>query len=111
MYIYIKRHNIHTIYMYIYKKRHNIYMYIYKKRDNIHTIYMYIYMHAYYTQVNICIHVHTCMRRLRLVGSLKVYVSFTEYSLFYKALLQQRPIILRSLLIVATPYTYLEYVP
>ena len=37
---------------------------------------------------------------LRLVGSLKVQVSFTEYRLF---LLQKRPIILRSLLIVATP--------
>jgi len=34
----------------------------------------------------------------RLVGSLKLQVSFAEYSLFYRALL--RPIILRSLLIV-----------
>jgi len=40
----------------------------------------------------------------RLVGSLKLQVSFAEYSLFYRALLQKRPIILRSLLIVATPY-------
>ena len=39
---------------------------------------------------------------LRLVGSLKLYVSFAEYSLLYRALLQKRPIILRSLLIVAT---------
>jgi len=31
-----------------------------------------------------------------------------EYSLFYRALLQKRPIILRSLLIVATPYTYIH---
>jgi len=30
---------------------------------------------------------------LRLVGSLKLYVSFAEYSLFYRALLQKRPII------------------
>jgi len=41
---------------------------------------------------------------LRLVGSLKLQVSFAEYSLFYWALLLKRPIILRSLLIVATPY-------
>ena len=34
----------------------------------------------------------------------KLQVSFAEYSLFYRALLQKRPIILRSLLIVATPY-------
>ena len=40
---------------------------------------------------------------LRLVGSLKLQVSVAEYSLFYRALLQMRPIILRSLLIVATP--------
>jgi len=41
---------------------------------------------------------------LRLVGSLKLQVSFAEYRLFYRALLQKRPVILRSLLIVATPY-------
>ena len=41
---------------------------------------------------------------LRLVGSSKLYVSFAEYRLFYRALLQKRPIILRRLLIVATPY-------
>ena len=42
---------------------------------------------------------------LRVVGSLKFYVSFAEYGLFYRALLQKRPLICRSLLIVATPYT------
>ena len=41
---------------------------------------------------------------LRLVGSLKLQVSFAEYNLFHMALLQKRPMILRSLLIVATPY-------
>jgi len=41
---------------------------------------------------------------LRLVGSLKLQVSFAEYRLFYRALLQKRPIILKSLLLVATPY-------
>ena len=41
---------------------------------------------------------------LGLVGSLKLQVSYVEYRLFYRALLQKRPIILRSLLIVATPY-------
>ena len=44
------------------------------------------------------------MGRLRLVGSLRSWVFFAEYGLFYRALLQRRPIILRSLLIVATPY-------
>jgi len=52
-------------------------------------------------------HKHIRMERmewLRLVGSSKLQVSFAEYSLFHRALLQKRPIILRSLLIVATPY-------
>ena len=44
---------------------------------------------------------------LRLVGFLKLQVSFAEYSLFYRSLLQKRPMILRSLLIVATLYLYI----
>ena len=43
---------------------------------------------------------------LRLVGSLKSSVSFAECHLFHRALLQKRPIILRSLIIVATPCTH-----
>jgi len=43
------------------------------------------------------------IRWLRLVGSTKLQVSFAEYGLFYRACLQKRLIILRSLLIVATP--------
>ena len=45
---------------------------------------------------------------LRLVGSLKLDVSFAEYSLFDGALLQKRPIVLRSLLIIATPEIYIH---
>ena len=41
---------------------------------------------------------------LRSVGSIKLSVSFAEYSLFYRALLLKRPIILSILLTVATPY-------
>ena len=40
---------------------------------------------------------------LRWVGSIKLQVSFAEYSLFYRALLQKRPIVLWILLTVATP--------
>ena len=40
-----------------------------------------------------------CMGSLQFVGSLKSLVSFAEHRLFYMALLQKRPIILRSLLI------------
>jgi len=38
---------------------------------------------------------------------LKLWVSFADYRLFYRAVLQKRPSILRSLLIVATQYEFL----
>jgi len=61
-----------------------------------------IWMRSCHTSIN---HVKDIgMGWLRLVGSLKWQVSFAEYCLFYRALLQKRPIILRSLLIEATPY-------
>jgi len=41
---------------------------------------------------------------LRLVGSLKLQVSFVKETYKRDDILQKRPIILRSLLIVATPY-------
>jgi len=40
---------------------------------------------------------------LRLVGSLKLWVAFADYHLFYGALLQKRPVILSILLTEATP--------
>ena len=43
---------------------------------------------------------------LRSVGSIKLYVSFAEYRLFRRALLQKRPIILYILLSEATPYKH-----
>jgi len=52
----------------------------------------------------ICVTLPLDMKWLRLVGSLELSVSFAEYSLFYRALLQKRRIMLRSLLIIATPY-------
>jgi len=42
---------------------------------------------------------------LQSVGSIKSQVSFAEYRLFCRALLQKRPIILSILLTKATPYT------
>ena len=57
--------------------------------------------------------VHRCLWYgvgwLRFVGSFKFYASFAEYGLFDRALLQKRPIILRSLLIVATPYIEIRH--
>jgi len=40
---------------------------------------------------------------LRLVGFFNLQVSFAEYRLFNRAILQKRPVILRCLLIEATP--------
>ena len=42
---------------------------------------------------------------LRLVGSLKLWVPFATEPYKRDNILQKRPVILRSLLIVATPYT------
>jgi len=41
---------------------------------------------------------------LRSVGSIKLYVSFAEYRLFYRTLLQKRPVIVSILLTEATPH-------
>jgi len=41
------------------------------------------------------------LRQIRLI---KLQVSFAEYCLFYRALLQKRPIVSSILLIEATPY-------
>jgi len=43
---------------------------------------------------------------LHVVGSLKLYVSFTKEPYKRHVILQKRPIILRSLLIVVTPYDF-----
>jgi len=40
---------------------------------------------------------------LQLVGSIKSWVSFAEYGLFYRAIVQKRPVILSILLPKATP--------
>jgi len=59
------------------------------------------------TQHRISLHIGH-MGWLRLVGPLKLHVYFAEFRLFSRALLQKRPIILRSLLIVATSYHILH---
>jgi len=43
------------------------------------------------------------------VGSLKLYVSFAKEPCKRDHILQKRPMILRSLLIVATPYVYIAH--
>jgi len=56
----------------------------------------------------ICVTWSIHMGWLRLVGSLKLYISLENIGLFYRALLQKIPIILRSLLAKATPYQWCE---
>jgi len=55
---------------------------------------------------------------LRRVDSLQLYVSFAEYRLFSRAVLQKKPFSLGSLLILATPklqkdrhHKYMFYIP
>jgi len=50
-------------------------------------------IHAPHVSLTMCHIYETCiiyMGWLRLVGSFKLYVSFAEYTLFYRALLQKR---------------------
>ena len=115
IYIYVCIYIHIQMYMYVYTRIQ--YMYIY--------VYIYVFTGTYiivqiYTSIFIylstLIHIHrythvhtyTGMGWLRLVGSLKWQVSFAEYRLFYRALLQKRPIIVRSLLTIATPYMHLD---
>ena len=95
-------------------------------RTNIHThTHTQTHTHAY---TRACTHTHTHTRSLsgtpcrelstgsfqkdmtmgwlRSVGSITLQVSFAEYCLFYRSLLQKRPIILSILLTVATPQEY-----
>jgi len=46
---------------------------------------------------------------LRLVGSVELHVSFAKEPYKRDYILQKRPVILRSLLIVATAYVYSRY--
>jgi len=68
------------------------------------SIFTRVYICIFYRYAYACEHTGYGMGWLRFVGSLKLQVSFAEYSLFYRALFQKRPKILRSLLIVATLY-------
>ena len=75
--------------------------------------YMRMYLGSRFPSLSFPLHFILCIHTipmgwLRLVGSLKSQVSFAEYRLFYRALLQKRPMILRSLPIVATPYAYMH---
>ena len=75
---------------------------------------MHIHTHTH-TRVRAHIHIHTlsfCLTHsmgwLQLVGSLKLYVSLENIGLYCRALLQKRPKLLRSLLVIAIPYPSLS---
>ena len=74
-------------------------------------VYSYVYTCTFkYSYVDTYTYIH--MGWLRLVGSIKLQVSFAEYHFFYRALLQKRPIMLSILLVAATPpYTYFMHSP
>jgi len=80
----------------------DFYTYVYINID----FYTYDCLHKYRfgnTDKSVCIS-HFGMGWLRLLGFLQWWVSFAELRFFYRSLLQKRPRILRSLLIVATLY-------
>ena len=52
-------------------------------------IYVYIYTYIYTSPIGVQCGLVGDGGQLGLVGSLKLYVSFAEYSLFYRALLQR----------------------
>jgi len=54
----------------------------------------------------LCMYTYVSMGWLRLVGLIQLQVTFAEYRLVYRALLQKRPINLSILLAKATPYVY-----
>ena len=65
---------------------------------------IYVYMMYIYIYEHICMYRRTTIpsanRRNPLVGSLKIWVSFTEYHLLHRALLQKRHVFLGSLLTI-----------
>ena len=60
--------------------------------------------HAIFSRRQVLVPLDVCMGWLRWVGASKLQVSFAEYRLFDRALLQKRPTILRRLLTKANPY-------
>jgi len=65
------------------------------------------FYHAQIVIISCFVSLHITMGWLPLVGSLKLQVSFAKEPYKRDDILQKRPIILRSLLIVATPYVFL----
>jgi len=57
---------------------------------------------------NVQVDILKCCGVATISRHLKIMVSFAEYRLFYRDLLQKRPMILRSLRIVATLYIHLK---
>ena len=77
---------------------------------NIH-MYIHVFLHTYshiyiQTYKNTCKYSFMHMGWPRLVGSIKLQFSFAEYSLFYRSLVQKRPIIVSIPLTEATSYMH-----
>ena len=73
-----------------------IFLYIYT------CIYFYIYIHVYIYIASFSLKDAIKISHLIWGGYDLLYVSFAKYSLCYRALLQKRPVILSSMLFVAT---------
>jgi len=85
--------DMYRLYVYTYTYRlYAIDMYTYRLYVYVYVCSMYMYAHIYgYVSPRICAYVTSNNIRIKL------YVSFAEHRLFHRALLQKRPILLRSL--------------
>ena len=102
---YVQTHLFVLIHIFIYLLPRHVYICIHILSRHVH-IYTYC--------LGVCTYEHIYCRAnrasskamgwLRLVGSLKLYVSVAKEPYTRDYILQKRPTVLRSLLIVATPY-------
>ena len=102
-------------YVYIYES--DTYVYIYESDIYVSDSYVYLSHTCEWVTMTLMSdsyvsdsYVYPHMGWLRSVGSIKSQVSFAEYSLFCRALLQKRPLIWSILLTKATPYRSYSYV-
>jgi len=105
--------NMHSTCVCLYTYELHIYFIPYRKSTIVlyhierhaHHVCVCIYMYVLYMYVLLY---RTTMGWLWSVGSIQSQVSFAEYRVFYRALLQKRPMISSILLTEATPYEYLH---
>jgi len=99
----------HNVFMNVFVKHIHAHIYMYTHTYTHIYVYTFIYTGAIHRQsVSRHIPINMYMEWLRSVGSLKLYVPFAKKPYKRDDILQKRPIILRSLLVVATPTIHIH---